>query len=359
MLGKIFHFVTSSLGKSISHLSGMNSQSFRNAASAEGSRYYFSLLSEDQRKIYDSMLYGIESFAREIKMPILKPINEISMIYNYLLQDNPMIYYTSSYVYITDSSLTRVNIFKPEYKYSNHVVQNNRNAILKYLQVFDSLKTRSHLDKEFLIHDYCLNHFKYDLSFGKDSFNIIGAIFNRTAVCEGIAKFVKLAFDYIGVDSLVVSGNARSPSQNNATESHAWNIVKINGNTFHLDVTFDMTIKNKVNRYDYFNLSDEDIKKDHTVIGTAPVCNTKGYDYFSLNSLLANNINEFERIIENKLRAGQRVITVKFAGLHFSNDLLNQIMKRAQQIYLRIVKPKVMLDVFYNENQMVFELGFR
>ena len=46
---------------------------------------------------------------------------------------------------------------------------------------------------------------------------------------------------------------------------HTWNIVRINGKYYHLDATFDNTLGNdkKEIRYDYFNLDDQQIFRDH------------------------------------------------------------------------------------------------
>ena len=47
------------------------------------------------------------------------------------------------------------------------------------------------------------------------------------------------------------------------TEPHMWNIVKVNGNWYHVDTTWDAA--GFLQRYDYLNLSDELIKKNHKV----------------------------------------------------------------------------------------------
>jgi transglutaminase/protease-like cytokinesis protein 3 len=135
------------------------------------------------------------------------------------------------------------------------------------LRVFDTVKGKSDLDKELYVHDYCLTNFTYEYAPDDYSYTILGPILRNTAVCEGIAKYVKLALDYLGVKSIVVSGKAKNPLDDSINETHAWNIVEIEYRTFHLDVTFDMTVKAKINRYDYFNLCDDDIEKDHTTIG--------------------------------------------------------------------------------------------
>ena len=64
---------------------------------------------------------------------------------------------------------------------------------------------------------------------------------------------------------------------------HTWNIVRIGGNYYHLDATFDNTLGNdkKEIRYDYFNLDDKSIFRDHEpLIAPAPKCEEGDHFYY-------------------------------------------------------------------------------
>ena len=70
----------------------------------------------------------------------------------------------------------------------------------------------------------------------------------------------------IGIDCRTIHGMAKD----NENGYHSWNIVKI-GNTWkHTDVTWDLNItcdserKDKIS-YDYFNISNKEIQKDHCI----------------------------------------------------------------------------------------------
>jgi len=78
-----------------------------------------------------------------------------------------------------------------------------------------------------------LQNFTYDYSFGDYSHSILGIILKSTVVCDGISKFVKFALDYLGVKCIVVFGKGLNPLTGKA-EKHAWNIVKLEGNAYHL-----------------------------------------------------------------------------------------------------------------------------
>ena len=325
---------------------------------AEVSRYYYSRLTGDRKIVYKAILSGIRNFTDEIEVPIV-PINEIPAIFRHVLLDNPLIFYVSHLIQVGGLH-GKGNIVKPEYKYTCRQVEEKTDAIAKYLQVFDAVKAKSDIDKEIHVHDYCLNNFSYDDTLDDCSFTVIGPVFNGAAVCEGIAKFVKLAFDYLGVKSLVVCGEAKDPSQGSKMESHAWNIVKMDGKAYHLDVTFDMSLTNRINRYDYFNLPDEEIKKDHVITGDVPVCSTTGKDYFSVNSLLAHSPSELTKHIRTSLKCGRKDILVKLMNVRDAENIVGKVTEIIQKQYKSIYKNKggVAFEIRYNPGQMVFEIKF-
>ena len=320
--------------------------------------YYYGRLTEEQKAIYEKLQSGIKTFADEIKLPFI-PMNETSKIFDYVLLDNPLFFYASSFSQSNDL-YKKKSIIKPGYKYARKMVRQNNDIVMNYLQKFDALKTKSGIEKETYVHDYCLDNFVYDYSFGDYSNSILGTVLNKTAVCEGIAKFVKLAFDYLGVKSLVVRGKAKNPAmEDSVNEMHAWNIVIIDGKTYHLDVTFDMTLKSGKNRYDYFNLSDEDIKKDHIIIDSVPACTTTGKDYFSVNSSLVHNPAELGTFIGNNLKKGKKHIMVKLVNVRNAENIAEKIMKIAQKQYAGIYTSGVTVEIGCNTNQMVFEINFK
>ena len=323
-----------------------------------GNRYYLSRLNDGQKMVYKALLSGVMNYKEEINAPAVIPMDEVPAIYRYVLHDNPLIFYVSQFFQMGNSP-GKGYIIAPEYKYTQSRSEEKTNAIVKYLQAFDAVKTKSDIEKEIYVHDYCLNNFHYDDELRDDSFSVVGPVFTNTAVCEGIAKFVKLALDYLGVKSLVVSGEAKDPSKGAKMESHAWNIVKIDGKTYHLDVTFDMSMKDRINRYDYFNLTDEEIKIDHAIPGNVPLCLTSGKDYYSVNSQLAHNPAELENHIMKSLKQGEKDIVVKLLSVRDTGNIVGKVTEIVQRQYSNVYKNKsgVAIALRYNSSQMVFEIN--
>lgn len=129
------------------------------------------------------------------------------------------------------------------------------------------------LEKAKFIHDYICKNCKY-FKYPKEEseavkekvYTAYGCLCEGKAVCEGIAKAYQLLMNRIGIDCRRIHGMAKD----NENGYHSWNIVKI-GNTWkHTDVTWDLNItcdseqKDKIS-YDYFNISNREIQKDHCI----------------------------------------------------------------------------------------------
>ena len=124
-------------------------------------------------------------------------------------------------------------------------------------------------DKERVLHDYIINHSEYDYenlmnnTIPNDSFTPYGILILGRGVCQGYAEAFALLGKEAGLECQAVIGEAYGFNQWNG---HAWNIVKIGDRYYHLDVTFDDPVVqdgNGVLRYNYYNLTDTEISRDH------------------------------------------------------------------------------------------------
>ena len=318
--------------------------------------YYYHLLDNQKKDIYTKLLNGIETYTSEIRIPNIH-IDEINEIYHYILYDNPQIFYTRSFVKQTYSRQKDCMV-KPDYSFTRQISEQYIANIYSYLQDFERISWYSDLDKELFIHSYILSNFLYDESLGINSFSIIGPIFEKKAVCEGFAKLTKLCFDYLEMKCLVVPGEASNPLDNKK-ESHAWNIVYINSQPYHLDVTYNLTLTEWQHRYDYFNLPDNDILTNRNVRYTIPTCKDNTYNYFVLNGLMANSYMDFERKIEQELKNGNKQIYLKIYNERYEKSRVDRIIQSSMDKYINIFKTNVNLDTLINDEQMVFEMRYR
>lgn len=124
----------------------------------------------------------------------------------------------------------------------------------KLMEIIKELKLDNASDYEKVkkIHDYIINLASYDTS-GKKS-SAYNLLFDKSAVCEGYALVAYRLFMEAGLPSRIISGRGNG-------EPHAWNIVKVDGKWYNIDVTWDDPVNSKgkqILRYDYFLKSDKD-----------------------------------------------------------------------------------------------------
>lgn len=148
---------------------------------------------------------------------------------------------------------------KEKVKEYNRKIEKAVNGIAKQLHLLEC----SDYEKELRVHDWICRNIEYDYE-GTDmdkvsrviaSHNILGVFAYHKAQCEGIAKAVKVILNAVNMKCIVVFGNA---VKNKNNIPHTWNIVDIDGEAYHLDVTWDIG-----NKHDYFNLTDELINLEH------------------------------------------------------------------------------------------------
>ena len=112
----------------------------------------------------------------------------------------------------------------------------------------------SEYDKEKAVYDYVFSqtHFNDDFLVAisddsdDESYNPYGFFHDHITICVGNATTVKLFFAVLGIESKIIHSTENG--------EHAWNVVKIDGKWYHVDVTFDGG--DEAPDYAYFNVPD-------------------------------------------------------------------------------------------------------
>ena len=121
-------------------------------------------------------------------------------------------------------------------------------------------------DKALILHDYLAKTVEYNMNAVSSSNNQLtsvdtharsayGAIVDKTAVCQGYALAYAHLLSLVGIESEFVTSDYMN---------HAWNMVKIGDNFYHVDVTYDDPVNTSnedagLVSHEYFLRSDESI----------------------------------------------------------------------------------------------------
>lgn len=136
------------------------------------------------------------------------------------------------------SSGTNENYFEEGIR-SSQDVQAKKNYLSNIRQtIVSQLQGYSDYDKVKYLHNWMVDNIKYDTTYKRDDIhNVYGAFKNKIVVCEGYARAFKYILDGLGIESVLISGEATNST--GETENHAWNYVKLDGKWYAVDVTWD------------------------------------------------------------------------------------------------------------------------
>ena len=110
----------------------------------------------------------------------------------------------------------------------------------------------SEREKAKALHDWIIDHAEYDYTFRK--YTAKELLFEGTGVCEAYSETYRKMLNEAGIVNDVIVGRGNG-------NSHSWNVIRIDGQWYHVDCTWDDTSRI---RYGYFMVSDQVIRKDHS-----------------------------------------------------------------------------------------------
>lgn len=293
------------------------------------SMYYYNQLNETEKSAYVEMYSSVKNF--EEKCTLLIEKEALSEVFTAVLYDNPEIFWIKTdYKYYDYGKKV---IFKPNYAYSQEDATNYTNTL--NAKITDILNQASRVngdyEKELFFHDYICKNVVYDMStYGTVGASVYNTLINGTAVCEGYARTMQILLDKSGIYNYLVIGDGVADGE---AEPHMWNIVKINNQNYHLDVTWDDLENSTDPSYIYFNVTDEDISVDH--INFSPSDNNcySIFDNYSMkNNTYAysfNNFSQFADASSKILKRGNNTVEIRFKNESDYNRAKNSMNDNA------------------------------
>lgn len=198
-------------------------------------KYLYNTLSEQEKEIYQRLYTAAEQGKNALLADMKLTLNDTWTAVEAFFYENPQFlidYYT---IRVPHKYVTEV-IFYGNEDYLEKRTKLNKIACNILGEIEDD-----ELKMVYKIHDAIVRRVNYDMD-ADDKFNAGGAIIDNQAVCQGYA----MAFTYLcqaaGIECITVKGETESGS-------HAWNMVKIDGKWYHLDVCWDDT---ELYDYDFF-----------------------------------------------------------------------------------------------------------
>lgn len=158
-------------------------------------------------------------------------------------------------------------------------------------------------EKELAIYNWQFNYVRYDESHFSpiptdegDNYTPYGVFKTHEAICVGNATTFKLFMDMLDIDCMIIHSTEEG--------EHAWNLVCLDGDWYHVDLTFDGGSEEP--DYAYFNVPDSFKLDDGYPWDTSefPAAEGTRYTYVFKNSVEVSDIKEIPALVKERLDNG-------------------------------------------------------
>ena len=241
-------------------------------------------------KIYDRLLEMAENVTvGKVSLPTNQKVthDEAWLVTAAFYSDYPELFWARPSFWYNKSTMLCSEI---QLNYNSHIYNLDTELPL-FLETAETIlagmPTGSDYEKELYLHDALIKKVTYTYSKLEEQ-NGYTTLVEGKGVCAGYAFALQYLLMRAGIQSYYVVGYAG--------ESHAWNLVKIDGKWYYVDATWDDPLYNGSNDpyspyYSYFNITTNKLKEDHTPSGTpynVPLenCTATVANYYTVNSHL-------------------------------------------------------------------------
>jgi len=228
---------------------------------------YYSFLNDNEKELYKQIYANAINYKKIIKPITSVKVERLKLIIESVYNDHPELFYLdTNYFYKYDENNNCIEITL-NYNETINNIDKNKKLINEKLNIIinNAKRYKTDYEKEKYVYNYLINNITYDKE-SKLNQSIYSALIYGKTVCAGYARTFQLIMQMLDIPTYYVLGYAK--------EDHAWNIIKLDGGYYNVDLTWDDTgIRNS-----HFNLPDLYIEKTHSRVGISkylPYC----YDY--------------------------------------------------------------------------------
>lgn len=226
---------------------------------------YYGMLNEEQKAMYRQIYANALERRQSFKPAITFQNSELKKVFEAVYNDHPELFWLEteySCKYLQNGQCLEItlkyNKTAENYQEAKQKFEARAQEIIAQTQQFSQMD-----DKEKVVHDELVESVSYqaDAEMGQSAYS---ALVNGESVCAGYARAFQYIMQQLGVPSYYCTGKSG--------EEHAWNIIKLGGKYYNVDVTWDDT---DPSTYDYYNKTDSEYAATHVRTGLSvklPAC---------------------------------------------------------------------------------------
>lgn len=301
-----------------------------NDINIKSDNYYYNKLDKNHQAIYKSLANGVKELKSEFYIKDYKfvttekAMEDVEIAMESFLLDHPEVFYladkytvATSQNFLGDKLSLRVNYTVSSIEELNTKIELIKSEMQKIINEAN-ITTGNIFQNELNLHDVLgkrVGYCEYDniQNIPHSAHTIYGAFVEKSAVCDGFSKALQILLDKAGIESIVITGSLEG-------EAHAWNMVKLDGSWYHVDITSNKSINDYpyVVVHAYFNVNNREIQRTHLIdnIGQLPSATNEKYNYFVYLDKVIKNTDDFNAKLEKILLNNQDKEKIEYKVLN-------------------------------------------
>ncbi len=330
--------------------------------------YAYSKLSEEKQELYLEIRDALTHFEEDVRLSSCDK-DEISDVFQCVLNDHPEIFYVEGYTYTeyTLGDILKKITFTGSYRFDQEEIAEKQRLIDAYAdQCLGGMPADAdEYTKVKYIYEYLIHHTEYDAAVG-DNQNICSVFIEGRSVCQGYAKATQYLLNKADVFATLVLGRVVGG------EGHAWNLVQIDGQYYYVDTTWGDASYQAVGsaaeyaeekiptiNYDYLCVSTEQMNLTHTLdnVVELPDCNSMDANYYVREGFYFTEWNEEQaaRIFQQEYEKGSAYVTLKCANDTVYRQMQDALIGR-QEVFRYLNCPEGVVS--YSDNEKQYSMSF-
>lgn len=299
-----------------------------NELEIKNSSYYYEKLTDEQKKIYKAVAVAIKNLDSNAKIKEYNftddntTMKDVKAAIHNLFLDHPEVFYASNDYTVSTIELLNSKRIEIDLKYLVKDKNDLNKKITEIKNVIDPIindaKNMDKFDAELYIHDKICEmctYYKYSNieAVPEECHTIYGCLVNKQAVCDGLSKSLQIMLDKVEIDNILVTGNLQN-------QAHAWIMVKLDDNWYHMDITSNKSVRNESGKeeiiHSYFNITSERIKKTNSIDieEQLPEASATEYNYYLKTDKYISLTDNFSYKLKNILKNNQNSRLAEFAA---------------------------------------------
>ena len=285
--------------------------------------YYFNQLPSSYNEIYRELYTRLSSGEDSAEIFAAVTVDDFWKAYYAVLADHPELFWIGASAQVQSNAITNL---VSGYEVETTVAPEERPAMKAALDqaaaecIAQTDETWSDYGRIKSVYEYIINTTEYNAS-APDNQCVQSALLSHASVCAGYAKAFQYILHRMGYFCTYITGTIPGGGD------HAWNVVRIDGNYYHVDVTWGdpvfagnyeggtgLTVMN----YNYLCCTDAEILPTHTPDGTIPLpeCTDGSYNFYRINGMYYDTFDRdviYNALMES-VHSGSNSIVMKFGS---------------------------------------------